>query len=379
MNEVNPASLVPLVVWGGFIIAFVFGFVANKTNFCTMGAVSDVVNMGSWNRMRMWLLAIAVAIFGSFGLELAGIVKLSNSIYQTPNFTWLSYIVGGLLFGIGMTLGSGCGSKTLIRVGGGSLKSIVVVLFMAVSAYMTLRGLFGVFRVNVLELATLKLAGPQDLPSILSRALGMDRAALAWIVVAAIGGGFTVFALKSRAFRTFDYLLGAVVTGLVIVAGWYLTGKIGYLEEDPNTLEQAWVATNTGRMESLSFVAPQAFLLELLMLWSDKSRIVTFGIASALGVIAGSFAYAMASRTFRLESFRDAADTLRHIVGGILMGFGGVVALGCTVGQGITGFSTLALGSMVTFAAIIAGSAATMKYEYWRMMSEPDDLGTASV
>jgi hypothetical protein len=379
VSEANPASLIPLVVWGGFIIAFVFGFVGNRTNFCTMGAVSDIVNMGDWNRMRMWLLAIAVAILGSFGLEAAGVIKLSNSIYLTPNFTWLSYIVGGLVFGVGMTLGSGCGSKTLIRVGGGNLKSLVVLVFMAIAAYMTLRGLFGAFRVGVLEQATVALAGPQDVPSVLSRLLGMDRAALAWLSVAVIGGGLAIFALASREFRQFDYLLGAIVTGLVIVAGWYITGKLGYLEEHPDTLQEAWLGTNTGRMESLSFVAPQAFLLELLMFWTDKSKIVTFGIATALGVVAGSAAYALVSKSFRLEAFRDATDMLRHIAGGILMGFGGVVALGCTVGQGITGFSTLALGSIVTFLAIVAGSAATMKYEYWRMMREPEGLGTASV
>jgi uncharacterized membrane protein YedE/YeeE len=379
VSEANPASLIPLVVWGGFIIAFVFGFVGNRTNFCTMGAVSDIVNMGDWNRMRMWLLAIAVAILGSFGLEAAGVIKLSNSIYLTPNFTWLSYVVGGLVFGVGMTLGSGCGSKTLIRVGGGNLKSLVVLVFMAIAAYMTLRGLFGAFRVGVLEQATVALAGPQDVPSVLSRLLGMDRATLAWLSVAVIGGGLAIFALASREFRQFDYLLGAIVTGLVIVAGWYVTGKLGYLEEHPDTLQEAWLATNTGRMESLSFVAPQAFLLELLMLWTDKSKIVTFGIATALGVVAGSAAYALVSKSFRLEAFRDASDMLRHIAGGILMGFGGVVALGCTVGQGITGFSTLALGSIVTFLAIVAGSAATMKYEYWRMMREPEGLGTASV
>jgi uncharacterized membrane protein YedE/YeeE len=379
MGEANPASLIPLVAWGGFALAFVFGFVANRTNFCTMGAVSDIVNMGDWNRMRMWLLAIAVAILGSFALEAAGVVKLSNSIYLTPNFTWLSYIVGGALFGVGMTLGSGCGSKTLIRIGGGNLKSLVVVIVMAIAAYMTLRGLFGAFRVGVLEQATLQLAGPQDVPSILARATGMDRATLAWIAVAVIGGGLAIFALASREFRQFDYLLGGIVTGLVIIGGWYVTGKVGYVAEDPNTLQEAWVATNTGRMESLSFVAPQAFLLELLMFWTDKSKIVTFGIASALGVVAGSAAYALVSKSFRLEAFRDASDMLRHIAGGILMGFGGVVALGCTVGQGITGFSTLALGSLLTFASIVAGSAATMKYEYWRMMREPDSLGTASV
>jgi uncharacterized membrane protein YedE/YeeE len=371
MQEANPASLVPLVAWGAFALAFVFGFVGNRTNFCTMGAVSDIVNMGDWNRMRMWLLAIAVAILGSSALELAGVLKLSNSIYPGPDFTWLSYVVGGLLFGIGMTLGSGCGSKTLIRVGGGNLKSLVVLVFMSIAAYMTLRGLFGAVRVGVLEPASVQLAGGQDLPSLFARWFGAERRAMEIVLALVVGGGLAAFALARREFRQFDYLLGGIVVGLVIVGGWYVSGRLGYVQEHPETLQEAWVATNTGRMESLSFVAPQAFLLELLMLWTDKSKIVTFGIASALGVIAGSLAYALVSKSFRLESFRDASDMLRHIVGGILMGFGGIVALGCTIGQGITGFSTLALGSILTFAAIIAGAAATMKYEYWRLMREP--------
>jgi len=118
------------------------------------------------------------------------------------------------------------------------------------------------------------------------------------------------------------------------------------------------------------FVAPLVFTIEYLMFWTDKSRIVTYGIASAFGVIAGSAAYAIATRTFRWEGFRDAEDTALHIIGGILMGFGGITALGCTIGQGITGFSTLALGSILTFAFIVIGSAATMKFQYWRMMRE---------
>jgi uncharacterized membrane protein YedE/YeeE len=370
MNEVNPASLVPAVAWGGFVLAFIFGFVGNKTNFCTMGAVSDVVNMGDWNRMRMWLLAIAVAIIGANALELAGVVKLSNSIYPTPNFTWLSYVVGGLLFGVGMTLGSGCGSKTLIRVGGGNLKSLVVLVFMAIAAYMTLRGLFGSFRVGVLEPVSAQLAGGQDLPTLFARWFGGERRTMTIAATVIVGGALLVFALAKREFRQFDYLLGGIVVGLVIVGGWYVSGKLGYVQEHPDTLQEAWVATNTGRMESLSFVAPQAFGLELLMFWTDKSKIVTFGIACALGVVVGSAAYALVSKSFRLEAFRDAGDMLRHIVGGVLMGFGGVVSLGCTIGQGITGFSTLALGSIITFAAIVAGAAATMKYEYWRMMRE---------
>jgi len=146
-----------------------------------------------------------------------------------------------------------------------------------------------------------------------------------------------------------------------------VSGRLGYLAEDPQTLQEAFVATNTGRMESFTFVSPFAFSLEYLMLWTDKSKIVTYGIASVVGVIAGSAAYALASRKFRWEGFRDAEDTGMHIVGGLLMGFGGITALGCTIGQGITGFSTLALGSILTFVAIVAGAAATMKWQYWRL------------
>ena len=356
----NPQELAPYVAAGAFALAFVFGAVGNKTHFCTMGAVSDWVNMGDTSRLRMWLLAMAVALIGSSILHLAGVVDLSKSIYPGPNFTWLSYIVGGFLFGVGMTLGSGCGSKTLIRVGAGNLKSLVVYIVLGIAAYMTLRGIFGAFRVGVLEKATITLPQAQDLPTL----LGMHRV----LLTALIGGAIVAFVYSSKAFRSdWNYTLGGVVTGLVVVGGWYVSGHIGHIEEDPNTLQEAFVATNTGRMESFSFVAPFAFTLEYLMLWTDKSKIITYGIASAFGVIAGSAAYALATRTFRWEGFRDAEDTGMHMIGGVLMGFGGICALGCTIGQGISGFSTLALGSIITFIAIVAGSAATMKWQYWRI------------
>src|SRR5206468_9242236 len=134
--------------------------------------------------------------------------------------------------------------------------------------------------------------------------------------------------------------------------------------ENPETLEDTFFGTNSRTIESLSFTAPVGYVLELFMLWSDKSLTVTFGIAATLGIIAGSFAYAIASRTFRWEGFAGAEDTANHVAGGILMGFGGVLALGCTIGQGITGFSTLAIGSIIAFAAIVAGSAITMRYQY---------------
>ena len=266
-----------------------------------------------------------------------------------------------------MTLASGCGSKTLLRIGGGSLKSVVVFLVLGVAAYMTLKGLFGVWRVNLLDPVRVTLAGTQDLPSLLARASGVDKKVLQIALALLLGGGLLVFAFKPREFRNANNIMSGIVIGLVITGGWYLSGQIGYIAEDPKTLEEAFIATNSGRMESLSYVAPIAYTIEWLMFFSDKSRVVSFGIASVFGLILGSLVYSVATRTFRWEGFRDAEDTANHLIGGVLMGFGGVTALGCTVGQGLTGVSTLALGSFVALAAIIAGSWAAFKYQIWRV------------
>ncbi|MDO9598677.1 MAG: YeeE/YedE family protein [Azoarcus sp.] len=352
-----------------FAIGIVFGFVGNKTNFCTLGAVSDIVNMGDWSRMRMWMLAIAVAVLGTAVLGLTGLFDVSKSIYTGSKLIWLSSIVGGTCFGIGMTLASGCGSKTLIRIGGGNLKSLVVFVFLGIGAYMTMRGLFGVWRVRFLDSVAIELPHGQDIPSFIASAgMAPETALLAAATV--IGGGLLVAALSSREAWRSDVLIGGIVIGSLTLVGWYVSGHLGFVAEHPETLEEAFIGTNSGRAESLTFVAPVAYTLELLMLWSDSSRVLTFGIASALGVIVGSALYALFSKGFRLEGFRDPDDLIRHIVGAVLMGFGGVTAFGCTIGQGITGFSTLALGSILTTAAIIAGAAATMKIQYWLMMRE---------
>jgi uncharacterized protein len=364
------ARLPALVAGLAFALAFVFGAVANRVNFCTMGAVTDIVNFSDWRRMRMWVLAIAVAIAGSGALAALGLIDLSKSIYTGAKVAWLSAIVGGFLFGFGMTLSSGCGSKTLIRAGAGNLKSVVVLVVLGVAAYMTLRGLFAVWRTVALDPWRIDLgtwgAATSDLPTLLAAA-GLGVAAKLWVpfVVAA---ALAVYVFKDREFRTTPaFIVGGIVIGLVVVGGWYISGHIGYLAEDPNTLEEKFVATNSNRLESYSFTSPVAYTLELLMLWSDQSRIVTFGIAGVLGMIAGSAAYALVSKTFRWEGFGSVEDVGNHIVGAILMGFGGVTALGCTIGQGLTGISTLAVGSILAFAAIIAGCIVAVRYQIWRL------------
>ena len=363
-DAMNPASL---VVWGGFVLAFVFGAVANKTNFCTMGAISDVVNMEHWGRIRMWLLAIAVAMIGTNLLYYFGLIDLSKSIYVRPSLPWLSLVVGGVSFGVGMTIAGGCANKNLIRLGAGSLRSLVVLVFVAISAYMTLKGLFGQWRAGfldpvALDLSAWGLAG-QTLPQLLAKLTGLaDKSALL-MGMAVVSVGILAFVLKDKRFRgNLMQLVGSVVLGLLVVAAWYLTGHVGF-GENPETMEMVYFATNTRTLESFSFVAPTAFGLELLMLWTDSSLHATFGIASALGVMLGSFAYAISTRQFRWEGFASVEDLRTQLFGAMLMGFGGVTALGCTVGQGMSGVSTLALGSFIALAAIVGGSVATMHYQ----------------
>jgi uncharacterized membrane protein YedE/YeeE len=353
-----------------FVLAFIFGAVANRVSFCTMGAITDIANMGDWRRMRMWVLAIAVAIAGAGVLQFAGLVDFSKTIYTNAQVPWVSNLVGGALFGFGMTLASGCGSKTLIRAGAGNLKSLVVLTFLGIAAYMTLKGAFAPVRAYGLDPIRLDLAmlgaKTSDLPA-LATAAGFGAAVKLWLPLL-VAAALAVYVFKDREFRsTREMIVGGIIVGLVIVGGWYVSGHLGYVAEDPQTLEEHFVGTNSGRMESYSFVAPVGYLLELLILWTDQSRVLTFGIAGVLGMLTGSMAMALATRTFRWEGFGSVEDIGNHVVGAVLMGFGGVTALGCTIGQGLTGLSTLAVGSVLTFAAIIGGCLAAVRYQTWRI------------
>jgi uncharacterized membrane protein YedE/YeeE len=365
------AGIGNLVIGGGFAIAFAFGLVAAKTNFCTMGALSDIVNMGHWGRMRMWLLTIAVAIAGTSALSYTGLVDLSKSVAQRPVLPWLSLSLGGLVFGVGMTLAGGCANKNLVRVGGGSVRSLVVLVFMAIASYMTLKGLFGQWRASFLDPVSINLGErgwtDQGLDTALAKATGLDAGTALLAAAAAAVIALLVVVFKDQRFRAnVQQIVGGLLMGLLIVAGWYVTGHLGF-GENPETLENVYFATNTRTLESLSFVAPLAFSLELLMMWTDASLHVTFGIASVVGTIAGSAAYALATKKFRWEGFASMDDLRNQLVGAVLMGFGGVTAVGCTIGQGLSGLSTLAIGSVIAVAGIMAGSVATLKYILWKM------------
>ena len=355
-----------IVVLGGFVLAFIFGVVANRSNFCIMGAVSDAVNMQHWGRVRLWMLALAVAIVGTNVLYLTGSIDLAKSIYHRPTLPWLSLLVGGALFGVGMTLAGGCPNKNLLRLGGGSLRSLIVLVILAITAYMTLKGLFAEFRVVYLDPVAVDLAGlglkQASIGALFSRLGGLPVAAGLTAATAVCAVGLLVFVFKDREFRSEPVQIASgVVLGLLVVAGWFVTGHLGF-GESPETLEDVYFATNSRTLESLSFVAPMAYSLEMLLLWTDKSLRMSFGIASVIGVALGALVEARFSGRFRWEGFASLQDLRQNLAGAALMGFGGITAMGCTIGQGLSGLSSLAIGSLIAVAGIVSGSAATMKW-----------------
>ena len=353
MEELSNLHLVALL---GFAIAMVFGFVGNKTHFCSMGAISDVVNMGSKGRLSAWFLAIGIAILGAQFLFLRGLVDLNASVYLSPNLYLLSYILGGILFGIGMTLAAGCGQRNLVRVGGGNLKALVVLIILGITAYMTMRGILAIVRLEYVYAVNADLTqqgiNDQSLFSYLGAVLNIeDTAWLRKIGGFVIAFGFIAYAFKHKEFRSsFDNVLAGVVIGSCIIAAWYVTGYVGQDDFDPVT------------PQGMAFIGPTGNTISYLMTFTGAE--INFGIAVALGMITGSFIYAALSGSFRIETFSNKSEMVSHMIGAVMMGFGGVLSFGCTIGQGVTGMSTLAIGSILTLISIIFGSALTMKIQY---------------
>ncbi len=334
-----------LVAIAGLAAGAAFGALAQRTNFCTMGAISDALVMEDKRRMRAWIAAIGVAMIGANALHAAGAVDLRGSIYLGASLGWAGAIFGGALFGFGMVLAGGCGQRNLVRAGAGNLKSVVVLLILGISAYATLRGIVGYARVNTWERANLDLRAfgfaDQGLPTL----MGFDRPILA----ALLGAALLIWCFKDRAFRASarDMIAGLGV-GALIVLGWAITGVLGRDDFDPTPLA------------SFTFVAPVGDTLFYAMFWTGTK--INFGVSTVFGMLIGSALAAKAAGEWRLESFRDANDFLRNAGGAILMGIGGVSALGCTVGQGITGLSTLAVGSFLAVAGIALGAILALKY-----------------
>jgi len=374
MNDLTPEQISSLGSQALLITLFIttiLGIIMQKTSFCTLGAVSDGILMEDWSRMRQWCLAIGIAILGVALMSHLGWIDVSKSFYTGNRVLYLSTVIGSTLFGIGMVLASGCGSKTLIRIGGGNLKSIVVFIVLGLVAYMTMRGFLGIMKANTIDKVSLSLSTNQDLPSILSASFGIAKESLRSILALIIGGAFIGFAVLKKSFWNTENLLAGIGVGVGITAIWWVSGHYAHLIEDPNTLQEAFLVTNSGRMESLSFVAPYAFALDWMMFTSDKSKVLTIGIVAVIGMILGSAISSILSKNFRWESFRGVEDTANHLVGAALMGFGGVTAVGCTVGQGLSGLSTLALNSFIAFPGFILGAYIGLQYLQWRLSPKP--------
>ena len=364
------SSLQTQVLWAVFAVSVVFGAVAQKTHFCTMGAISDIVNMGDWTRMRMWGMAVGVAVLGFHGLGWLGVIDPAKNFYTNGRVVWLSALVGGGFFGFGMVLASGCGSKTLVRLGAGSLKALVVFAVMGVTAFATLRGLFAVVRVNTVDTVAFDMAGGSSLPVWLLGVLGAKTPTALMALATLIGVALVVWAFASRSFRQWNNVLAGVGIGGAVVAMWWVTGHLGFVPEHPETLDAVFLRTNSGVMESLTFTAPMAYTLDWFIYFSDTSKTLTVGVASVAGVVVGSFLYSVATRSFRWEGFRDTQDTALHLAGAVLMGVGGVTAMGCTVGQGLSGLSTLSLTSVIAVLGIVLGSLGGFRFQMWLIMRD---------
>ena len=379
-----------------FGIAFVLGAVVNKTNFCTMGAVSDLVNMGDSGRIRAWVFAMAVALIGVIVLEASGVVSVDQTLppYRGSSFAWLEYILGGIMFGVGMTLGSGCGNKTLIRIGGGNLKSILVFAVIAVCAYFMLNPFPGTDKTLYSELfypwtnpTSAALTTGQDLGSVIGNAIGTDFGTTRTVIGLIVMALMLWFVFKSADFRSsFDNKLAGVVVGLAVIGAWFATASLVTIDADGEMLSwtqyanpQNWDMLQDSSatrprdvgVQSFTFINPIGQSLRYAV-QEFNPVYVTFGLMAVLGVILGSFAWAVISKGFRIEWFVNFKDFLTHLIGAILMGIGGVLALGCTIGQAITGISTLAMGSFLAFAGIVFGSAMTMKIQYYKMVYEDE-------
>ncbi len=349
-----------------FLVASGVGWLLHRSHFCTMGAISDWVIMGDRTRAKQWALATAVAVAGFGWMSAKGRNSPLYTIYANAQLTWLSLLLGGLFFGAGMVLGSGCASKSLVRLGSGNLKSLVVLMAMGISALATLRGLTAVWRVNTLDLFLVGVGPGPFAGQWLASATGWAQP-LAWLVAAlCVAGVLLVWVFKSDQSLPRSVVWSGAGIGAAVVVLWYISGVLGFVPEHPETLEPVFVASASGRMESMSLTAPLAYWWDAFMYFSDGSKRVTLGMTTVVGLLFGAFLSARLQGSFRWEGFTQTSDLALHLLGGALMGVGGVMAMGCTIGQGLSGLSTLSLGSFVAVFGIVLGAVLTLQWQLRR-------------
>ena len=335
-----------LVVLAGLGIGLVYGAVGLLSGFCLMSSMRGWLVGGDGRLVRTYALAIAVAIAASQFLAGSGMVDLHKSIYLQTSFSPAMLFLGGLLFGYGMVLSNGCGSRALVLLGRGNLRSFVVVIVLAIAAQMTLKGLIAPARIALVQ-ASQATVSSNSLPSVLVM-LGLAEPLSRALAAAAIVVALIPFAFAHAGFRRSPGQIAAgVIVGLLVAGGWYVTGYLGADDFNPVPVT------------SLTFIAPIADALQYAMLSTGLT--LNFGIATVAGVFVGSLVTALATGRFKLEGYSSPRHMLRSGGGAALMGIGGVMAFGCSIGQGLTGVSTLALGSFVALAGILLGTAAGLR------------------
>jgi uncharacterized membrane protein YedE/YeeE len=339
-------DLAPIVLYGGLLLGLAFGAVGLLSGFCLLSSLRGWWGEGDGRLVRTFTLAMAVAIVGTQGLAAAGIVDLGKSIYLQASFSPALILFGGLIFGYGMVLANGCASRAVVLLGRGNLRSLVVVMVIAVSAEMTLKGLIAPARIAFLQWST-QTPAAVSLPSLLA-SFGVGFGAAQALATAVVAGALLIFALAHARFRRSPGQLAAgIIIGLLIAGGWFATGYLGADDFNP------------APVASLTFIAPLADTMQFVMLSTGLP--LSFGIALATGALAGSFVTALVTRRFRWEGFTSPGHMLRSVGGAALMGSGGAMAYGCSIGQGLTGVSSLALPSFVALAGIVLGAAAGLR------------------
>lgn len=338
MSDLEPRTALLL---GALAIGIGFGVIARLSAFCFRSAVLELLARRVGFQVRAWLAAIAVAVGVTQVMAATETIDLSQSIYLSSSLMWLTLIVGGVLFGIGMILARGCGARHMVLLAGGNLRSAVVMSVLGIVAYMTLRGILAIPRTAMEAVGTLDMKAlgyeSQGLGAVSGSPLIVPFAVAGLLVIIAVIG-----ALRPGKDRRIAPVVAGIGVGLVIAGGWYVTGVLGFDEFEPV------------RTESLSFTAPVGNAIQYLMTYTGATA--DFGVFAVAGVLLGAFAVTMLRGEWRLQGFETPHQLLRYTAGGALMGVGGVMALGCTVGEGLSGLSTLSLGSMLATGSIFAGA-----------------------